>query len=69
MVLTEHHKCDTLYPDKRKEIPDMTKWQKIYLAYVKAIKERREALTEGDWEIANRKVKILKKWLDNNRGK
>lgn len=47
----------------------MTKWQKIYLAYVKAIKERREALTEGDWEIANRKVKILKKWLDNNRGK
>lgn len=42
----------------------MTEYQKIFLAYVKAIKARNEAVTEGDWYLANKKVEILKKALD-----
>ena len=42
----------------------MTNYQKMFLLYVKAIKERNSARTEGDWAFANKKCVIYKKMLD-----
>lgn len=42
----------------------MTVYQRFFLAYVNAIRERNNALTEGDWYLANEKVKKIKKILD-----
>lgn len=44
----------------------MTTYQKVFLAYVKALKKRNEALTEGDWAIANDLCLLFKKWLTAN---
>lgn len=47
----------------------MTMYQRIFLAYVKALRERMLATNEGEWELANKKCKIYKKWLDKHFNK
>ncbi len=42
----------------------MTAYQKFFLAYVKAIRARNLARTEGEWYEANEKAKKIKFVLD-----
>lgn len=40
--------------------------EEIFVLYIKALRARRLAVTEGDWEIANNKVRMFKEYLDKH---
>lgn len=70
-LLTTDFACAIIYLETREEIKKMMNRNEalraqVFILYIKALRARRLAETEGDWEQANRRVNMCKEFLEKH---